>query len=164
MSNKELDYHINYMGMAFVRSSLSYAKRKRVGVIIVNNGQIISDGFNGMPSGYPNECEDLINGELVTKSKVIHAESNSFNKIMKSVYSSVGSTIYSTLSPCCSCVSTISESGIKEIIYWEDYKDTSPLEELKKRGIKIINLQEIVDEKTKLYFNNLQQIIPIRSL
>jgi dCMP deaminase len=164
MSNKELDYHINYMGMAFVRSSLSHAKRKRVGVIVVNNGQIISDGFNGTPSGYSNECEELVNGELVTKKNVIHAESNSFNKIMRSVYSSVGSIIYSTLSPCSSCVSTISESGVKAVVYWEEYRETSSLDELRKRGIELINLKSIVDEKTKLYFNNLQQIIPVRSL
>ena len=145
MSNKELDYHVNYMGMAFIRSSLSYAKRKKVGVIVVNNGQIISDGFNGTPSGYSNECEDLINGELVTKKNVIHAESNSFNKIMRSVYSSVGSTIYSTLSPCPSCVSTISESGVKTVVYWEKYREISSLKELSKRGIEIINLKSIVN-------------------
>ena len=102
--------------------------------------------------------------KLNDKHSLSCAESNSFNKIMRSVYSSVGSTIYSTLSPCPSCVSTISESGVKTVVYWEKYREISSLKELSKRGIEIINLKSIVNEKTKLYFNNLQQIIPIRSL
>jgi dCMP deaminase len=144
--------------MAETWSSLSKAKRKKVGCLIVKNGAIISDGYNGMPSGFDNNCEtcasianiannrmivdddgNLVEGtyELVTKPEVIHAESNAITKLAKSTQSSVGSTMYITISPCVDCSKLIIQSGIKRVVYGELYRDNKGINLLKKANIKV---------------------------
>ena len=133
-----------YMEMAVTWSKLSKAKRKKVGCIVVNEKTIISDGYNGMPSGFDNECEHMINsggvGVMKTRPEVLHAESNAITKLAKSTRSSEGATLYITLSPCIECAKLIIQSGIKRVVYKEPYRDTSGLELLEKGGVYVDRL------------------------
>jgi dCMP deaminase len=113
------------MNIAKLYSQLSHAKRKKVGAIIVKNNSIISDGYNGTPVNYPNECEDE-NGN--TYWYVLHAETNALSKLLKTGISSVDSTLYVTLSPCRECCKLIIQSGIKRVCYSEAYRDTSGID------------------------------------
>lgn len=132
-----------YMRMAKEWSNLSYATRKKVGALIVRNGTIISDGFNGTPSGFENECEEAVvdsNGNFIgykTKWYVLHAEANALLKIAKSTQSAVGSTLYVTCSPCAECSKLILQAGIKRVVYDEEYRDTTGLALLRRAGIDI---------------------------
>ena len=101
-----------YLRMCVEWASLSYARRRKVGCLIVKNSQIISDGYNGTPKGFDNNCEEEIDGKLVTKSIVLHAESNAISKLAKSNNSSEGATLYVTCSPCFDCSKLIIQSGI----------------------------------------------------
>ena len=125
---------IAYLKMAREWSKLSVAERKKVGCLIVKDSQIISDGFNGTPSGFPNECED-VNGK--TLRNVLHAESNAITKLAKSTNSSVGSTLYTTLSPCFECSKLIVQSGIKKVIYCEEYHEKGGPHLLERAGIEV---------------------------
>lgn len=129
-----------YMNMAVELSKLSYAKRKQVGCLIVKNTQIISEGFNGTPKGFPNVCECIDN---ITKPEVLHAESNAISKIARSTNSSDGATLYVTLAPCFGCSKLIIQSGISRVVYKDDYH-THGLGLLRAAGIKVskINYQE----------------------
>ena len=111
-----------YLRMCVEWARLSTARRRKVGCLIVKNGQIISDGYNGTPKGFDNNCEEEVNGELVTKTIVLHAESNAISKLAKSNNSSDGATLYVTLSPCIDCAKLILQSGIKRVVYRDNYR------------------------------------------
>ena len=135
--NKQLKYDTVYMKMAIEWSILSHCKRKKVGSLIVKNGMIISDGYNGTPSGTDNNCEDC-NG--VTNWYVIHAEANAILKCAKWGQSCHGSTMYLTHSPCKDCSKLILKSGISRLVYNELYKDRDGVDFLEKSGLEIIKL------------------------
>ena len=123
--------------MARVWARNSYCKRRQVGALIVSNRMIISDGYNGTPSGFENECEDE-NGD--SKSYVLHAEANAITKVAKSNNSSDGATLYITDSPCMDCAKLIIQSGIKRIVYADEYRITEGLNLLKQAGIEIVKI------------------------
>tara|TARA_R100000963_G_scaffold12391_1_gene9010 strand:+ start:370 stop:834 length:465 start_codon:yes stop_codon:yes gene_type:complete len=132
-----------YLRMANIWSLLSKAKRKKVGCLIVKNGQIISDGYNGTPAGFDNACEfvnegflDRAENKLQTKPEVLHAESNALMKLAKSTNSSDGCTIYLTMSPCFDCAKLIIQAGVKRVVYSEAYRNTSGVDFLRKNNIK----------------------------
>jgi dCMP deaminase len=140
VEEKKLKYDIAYLKMAIEWGKLSYCKRKKVGALIVKNNMIISDGYNGTPSGFENICED---DENYTKWYVLHAEANAIMKVSASTQSSKGATLYITLSPCRECSKLIFQSGIKRLVYNKEYKDTSGVDFLKKSGIDITYIQNI---------------------
>ncbi len=131
-----------YLRMAREWSKLSHCERKKVGALIVSGRRIISDGFNGTPSGMENCCEDE-NGN--TKWSVLHAEANAILKVASSTNSSEGATLYLTLSPCKDCSKLIHQSGIKRLVYIDEYKNTEGLEFLKKVGVEITKINDIED-------------------
>ena len=120
--------------MAKEWSKLSHCERKQVGAIIVKDQVIISDGYNGTPTGFDNCCEDE-NGD--TKWYVLHAEANALMKLSKSTNSSKGATLYITLSPCKDCAKLIHQAGIKRVVYTTEYKDCSGLDFLKNAGVEL---------------------------
>ncbi len=128
-----------YLKMAKEWGELSHCQRKKVGAIIVKNNMIISDGFNGTPSGFDNNCED---SDGNTNWYVLHAEANAILKVAKSTNSCKDATLYLTLSPCKECAKLIHQSGIKRLVYLKNYKDITGLQFLEKAGVKIdhINL------------------------
>lgn len=125
--------------MATEWANLSYCKRKKVGALIVKDRMIISDGYNGTPSGFENNCEDE-NGK--TNWFVLHAEANAILKIASSTQSCKGATLYITMSPCKECSKLILQSGIQKVVYMSSYSDDSGLEFLKNAGIEILNITE----------------------
>ena len=127
---KKLDQ--KYIELAESWSDLSAAKRMKVGCIIVKNNQIISDGFNGTPSGFDNQCEDE---NLITKPEVLHAESNALMKLAISTQSSQDATLYVTLSPCFECSKLIIQAKISRVVYRDDYRILSGLELLRKANV-----------------------------
>ncbi|MAD97526.1 MAG: CMP deaminase [Flavobacteriaceae bacterium] len=136
-TEKQLKYDRAYLKMAYEWGKLSHCQRKQVGALIVKGRMIISDGFNGTPSGFDNCCEDE-NG--VTKWEVLHAEANAILKVASSTQSCEGATLYITLSPCKDCSKLIHQSGIKRVVYANAYKDTSGLDFLKKAGVELTYL------------------------
>lgn len=131
--------------MALEWGKLSYCERKKVGAIIVRDRMIISDGYNGTPTGFENACEDE---EGYTKWYVLHAEANAISKVASSTQSCEGATLYITLSPCQQCSKLIHQSGIKRVVYQIAYKDDSGLKFLEKAGVALEHLPEITsDEK-----------------
>ncbi len=132
----QLQLDKTYIKMADTWGQLSKANRRKVGCIIVKDRQIISDGYNGTPSGMDNECEYEFEGKLITKPLVLHAESNALMKLAKSNNSSNGATIYLSLSPCFDCAKLIVQAGIKRVVYRETYRDRSGLLLLKENKIK----------------------------
>lgn len=139
MEEKQKKYDLAYLRMASEWSKLSYCKRKQVGALIVRNHMIISDGYNGTPSGYTNCCE---NDEGDTHWYVLHAEANAILKVAKSTQSSDGATLYITLSPCKECSKLIIQSGIKRVVYKVAYKDLSGVEFLAQYGIEVVHYPE----------------------
>lgn len=135
---KQLRYDIVYLKMAKEWASLSHCERKKVGALIVKNGMIISDGYNGSPSGFDNCCETE---EWTTHWYVIHAEANAILKCAKHGHSCDGATIYQTHSPCKECSKLILQSGIKRVVYSEDYKDSEGIDFLKSSGIKVDKIE-----------------------
>ena len=131
---KQRRYDIAYINMALDWAKLSYAKRKRVGALLVKNGMIISDGYNGTPSGFDNKCEDE---EKKTLWYVLHAEANALMKVARSTQSAEGSTLYVTLSPCKECSKLIFQAGVKRVVYCIDYKDSEGIDFLNKAGVKV---------------------------
>ncbi len=121
-----------YIEMASVWAKNSYCKRRQVGALIVKNRMIISDGYNGTPSGFENQCEDE-NG--VTKPYVLHAEANAITKVAKSGNSSEGATLFVTASPCLECAKLIIQAGIKRVVYRDEYRLTDGIDLLKRAGI-----------------------------
>ncbi|TWP26058.1 dCMP deaminase family protein [Apibacter muscae] len=131
MKNK---YDIAYLRMALEWGKLSYCKRKQVGSLIVKDRMIISDGYNGTPTGFENCCEDE-NG--YTKWYVLHAEANAILKVAASTQSCQGATLYVTLSPCKECSKLIYQAGIIRVVYIDNYSDTSGIDFLEQAGIKV---------------------------
>ena len=131
---KQYKYDQAYLRMASEWGKLSHCKRKQVGAIIVKDRMIISDGYNGTPTGFDNFCEDE---EGYTKWHVLHAEANAILKVAASTQSCEGATLYISLSPCKSCSKLIHQAGIKRVVYSSSYKDLSGVEFLEKAGIKV---------------------------
>ena len=123
--------------MALEWAQLSHCKRKKVGAIIVKNRMIISDGYNGTPSGFENCCEDE-NGK--TKWYVLHAEANAIMKVASSTQSCSGATLYVTLSPCKDCSKLIYQAGIVRVVYIDQYKDTTGIDFLKDAGVEVVQI------------------------
>ena len=122
-----------YIEMAQVWATNSYCKRRQVGALIVKDRMIISDGYNGTPSGFENVCEE--NG--VTKPYVLHAEANAITKVAKSGNSSQDATLYVTASPCMECSKLIIQAGIKRVVYRDEYRLTDGIDLLRKAGIEV---------------------------
>lgn len=137
LSEKQRKYDIAYLKMAEEWSQLSHCERKKVGALIVKDRMIISDGYNGTPSGFENFCEDE---EGYTKWYVLHAEANAILKVASSTQSCQGATLYITLSPCQQCSKLIHQAGIKRVVYSNAYKDPSGLEFLEKAGVELTYL------------------------
>lgn len=131
-----------YLRMAREWGKLSHCKRKQVGAIIVKGRMIISDGYNGTPSGFDNNCEDE---DGITKWYVLHAEANAILKVASSTQSCKGATLYITLSPCRECSKLIHQAGIIRVVYEKDYKDNSGLIFLEKAGVELTYLQNITE-------------------
>jgi dCMP deaminase len=132
-------YDKAYLRIAAEWSKLSYCKRKKVGAIIVKDRMIISDGYNGTPSGFENCCEDH---EGLTKWYVLHAEANAILKVARSTQTCDGATLYITLSPCKECSKLIHQAGIKRVVYQNGYRDDAGLEFLRKAGVEIIQIED----------------------
>ena len=126
-----------YLNMAAEWGLLSKAERKQVGCLIVKDGQIISDGYNGTPHGFDNRCEFDTRFGSETKREVLHAESNALMKLAKSTQSSVGATVYVTISPCFDCAKLMIQGGIKRIVYRDLYRDCNGIHLLEKAGIEV---------------------------
>ncbi|MBL4642510.1 MAG: dCMP deaminase family protein [Flavobacteriaceae bacterium] len=137
MNKKQLKYDTAYLKMAHEWAKLSHCKRKQVGAIIVKDRMIISDGFNGTPTGFENPCE---NEEDYTKWYVLHAEANAILKVASSTQSCKDATLYITLSPCKECSKLIHQAGIKRVVYAQGYKDDAGLKFLTKAGVEITYL------------------------
>ena len=135
--DKQTKYDQAYLQMAATWGQLSYCERKKVGALIVKDRMIISDGYNGTPSGFENICEDE---EHYTKWYVLHAEANAILKVAASTQSCVGATLYITLSPCRECSKLIHQAGIKRVVYLVGYKDRSGLDFLEKAGVILTQL------------------------
>jgi dCMP deaminase len=138
--SKQKQYDVAYLRMAYEWSKLSYCKRKQVGALIVKDKMIISDGYNGTPSGFENFCEDE---EGYTKWYVLHAEANAILKVASSTQSCNGATLYITMSPCQQCSKLIHQAGIKRLVYHHEYKDHSGVKFLKKAGVSITHIEEL---------------------
>jgi len=134
---KQKKYDSAYLKMANTWGELSHCQRKKVGALIVKDRMIISDGYNGTPTGFENVCEDE---EHYTKWYVLHAEANAILKVAASTQSCIGATLYITLSPCKECSKLIHQSGIKRVVYTKSYKDTSGLAFLDKAGVILTHL------------------------
>ena len=134
---KQLKYDRAYLKMAREWGKLSHCKRKQVGALIVKGRMIISDGFNGTPSGFDNCCEDESGA---TKWEVLHAEANAILKVASSTQSANGATLYITLSPCTQCSKLIHQAGIKRVVYADAYKDLSGIKFLEKAGVTVNHL------------------------
>jgi dCMP deaminase len=132
--NKQIAIDKRYLRMARIWAENSYCKRRQVGALIVKNQMIISDGYNGTPSGFENICEDEFN---VTKPYVLHAEANAITKVAASSNSSMGATIYITSSPCIECAKLIIQAGIRRVVYSEDYHTEDGCLLLKRAGITV---------------------------
>ncbi len=130
-----------YMGTAILFSRLSKAKRAKVGACLVTNNGVILGGLNGTPTGHTNECEVEINGQLVTKPEVIHAELNCILKAAKEGVSCVDSTIYVTLSPCVQCSAMLIQAGVKRVVYKNLYRDNTGICLLTGHGIIVESYQ-----------------------
>ena len=126
------------MRMAKTWSENSYCQRRQVGALIVKENMIISDGYNGTPSGFENHCEDDNN---VSKPYVLHAEANAITKVARSHNSSEGATLYVTTSPCMECSKLIIQSGIKRVVYEEEYRIHDGLDILRRAGIEVVHLK-----------------------
>jgi dCMP deaminase len=137
---KQKKYDIAYLKMAMEWAKLSYCKRRQVGALIVKDRMIISDGYNGTPTGFENVCEDDDN---YTKWYVLHAEANAIMKVAASTQSSQGATLYITLSPCKECSKLIFQSGIRRLVYHKEYKDKEGLNFLKKAGLEITHYKSL---------------------
>lgn len=142
MDSKQKKYDKAYLKMTLEWAKLSYCKRKQVGALIVKDRMIISDGYNGTPSGFENNCEDEYNE---TKWYVLHAEANAILKVASSTHNCKNATLYITLSPCRDCSKLIHQAGINRVVYIHSYSDTSGLDFLRKAGVIVeqIHIEEL---------------------
>ena len=138
-NDKQKKFDQRYLQMARIWAQNSYCQRRQVGALVVKEGMIISDGYNGTPSGFENVCEDD-NG--ITKPYVLHAEANAITKLARSSNNSDGATIYITASPCIECAKLIIQAGIKRVVYGEKYRLTDGIDLLKRAGIEVVYLGE----------------------
>lgn len=141
-SDKQTQFDIRYIQMARVWATNSYCKRRQVGALIVKDRMIISDGYNGTPSGFENECEDENNS---SKPYVLHAEANAITKVAKSNNSSEGATLYITASPCMDCAKLIIQAGIIRVVYADEYRIIDGIELLEKAGIEVVQLNSVME-------------------
>jgi dCMP deaminase len=140
--DKQTQFDIRYIQMARVWATNSYCKRRQVGALIVKDRMIISDGYNGTPSGFENECEDENNR---SKPYVLHAEANAITKVAKSNNSSEGATLYITASPCMDCAKLIIQAGIIRVVYADEYRIVDGIELLEKAGIEVVQLSSVIE-------------------
>ncbi|MEY4478717.1 MAG: riboflavin biosynthesis protein RibD [Bacteroidota bacterium] len=133
-NSKTAKYDAAYLRMAAEWSKLSYCQRRQVGALIVKGRSIISDGYNGTPSGFENFCEDE---DGYTKWYVLHAEANAILKVASTTQSCEGATLYLTMSPCRECSKLIHQSGIRRVVYATEYKDLSGVDFLRKAGVEV---------------------------
>ncbi len=140
VDEKQLRYDKAYLRMATEWGKLSHCKRKKVGAVIVKGRTIISDGYNGTPTGFENCCEDE---ENYTKWYVLHAEANAILKVAASTQSCEGATLYITLSPCKECSKLVHQAGIKRVVYINAYKDDAGLQFLEKAGVELVHISNI---------------------
>ncbi len=139
-NSKQLQLDKRYLRMAGIWAENSYCQRRKVGAIIVRDSMIISDGFNGTPSGFENVCEDDA-GQ--TKPYVLHAEANAITKVARSNNSSDGATMYVTASPCVECAKLIIQSGIKRMVYHELYRLADGIDLLRRAGVECVHVPEL---------------------
>lgn len=135
---KQRQFDKHYLEMATIWAKNSYCKRRQVGALIVKDRMIISDGYNGTPSGFENDCEDENNK---TKPYVLHAEANALTKVARSGNSSEGATLYITTSPCIECAKLIIQSGIVRVVFVDEYHSNDGLDLLKRAGVEIIKFE-----------------------
>lgn len=156
--DKQQKYDKLYLDIAERVSEMSYAERKKVGAVIVKDGNIISFGWNGTPSGCDNECEDTLGKTL---PYVIHAEQNAIYKLSKSTTNSAGSTLYVTLSPCITCALGIIQTGVERVIYKEEYSDISGIKFLTDSGVIVKQYKEykFVDPDLHYYEDKVQNYL-----
>lgn len=140
VTNKIKRYDTAYLRIADEWGQLSYCQRKKVGAIIVKDRMIISDGYNGTPSGFENCCEDDAG---ITKWYVLHAEANAILKVAKSTQSCKDATLYITMSPCKECSKLIHQAGIVRVVYIYNYRDNSGIEFLEKAGVEVVQYPDI---------------------
>lgn len=139
-SEKQLRYDRAYLRMALEWAKLSHCSRRKVGAILVKEGQIIADGYNGTPSGFDNCCENE-HGE--THWYVLHAEANAIMKVARSVNSARNSTLYLTMSPCRDCSKLVHQAGIKRLVFINGYKDMCGVDFLKEAGVEVVHFPEV---------------------
>lgn len=139
MEKKQAELDLRYIRMAKIWAENSYCKRRQVGAIIVKDKMIISDGYNGTPSGFENICEDESG---LTKPYVLHAEANAITKIARSGNNSDGATLYVTAAPCIECAKLIIQAGIKRVVYSEEYRLKDGIELLQRAGIEVVLSKE----------------------
>lgn len=137
---KQRQLDIRYIKMARIWAENSYCIRRQVGALIIKDKMIISDGYNGTPSGFENVCED---DSGITKPYVLHAEANAITKLAKSANSGEGGTLYITASPCLECSKLIIQSGIKRVVYCESYHSTDGIDLLKRIGIEVVQVDTL---------------------
>lgn len=139
--DKQKQYNLDcrYLRMAQIWAENSYCKRRQVGALVVKDKMIISDGYNGTPSGFDNICEDETN---TTYQYVLHAEANAITKLARSSNNSDGATLYVTASPCIECAKLIIQAGIKRVIYGEEYRLSDGLDLMRKAGIEVLLLEQ----------------------
>ena len=138
MEEKQLTLDRRYLRMARIWAENSYCKRRQVGALIVKDKSIISDGYNGTPSGFENICEDE---QGVTKKYVLHAEANAITKVAASTNNCSGATVYVTASPCIACAKLIIQAGIKRVVYSEEYHLRDGVELLQHAGVEVLFLE-----------------------
>lgn len=142
MKNKQQELDLRYIKMAQIWAENSYCNRRKVGALIVKDKMIISDGYNGTPSGFENICEDE---DGLTKPYVLHAEANAITKIARSGNNSEGATLYVTTSPCIECAKLIIQAGIRRVVYNEKYRLTDGIDLLNRAGIETV----FIDKENK---------------
>ncbi len=145
--DKQLLLDMRYLRMARIWAENSYCQRRKVGALVVKDKMIISDGYNGTPSGFENVCEDENN---VTKPYVLHAEANAITKLARSSNNSDGATLYVTAAPCIECAKLIIQSGIKRVIYAEQYRLTDGIDLLKRANIEVTYLNPDENEQKQV--------------
>ena len=136
-AEKQQRFDRRYLDMARIWAQNSYCQRRQVGALVVKEGMIVSDGYNGTPSGFENVCED---DSGLTKPYVLHAEANAITKLARSSNNSDGATIYITASPCIECAKLIIQAGIRRVVYGEKYRLTDGVELLERAGIEVVYL------------------------
>lgn len=146
--SKQLNLDLRYLRMARIWAENSYCQRRKVGTLVVKEKMIISDGYNGTPSGFENVCEDETN---TTKPYVLHAEANAITKLARSSNNSEGATLYVTASPCIECAKLIIQAGIKRVIYAEQYRLTDGIDLLRRANIEVtyLNPDDYEHKETK---------------